>query len=475
MFLVLPISHDRQVVRRIPYVTISIIALSILIFFYSLIRTGSDEEYLEEAKTDLNAYYAAHSKIVTYPDIFGKYVSTKDWAIANPESSLHSEEERSFYELILKYLRVQDSTMNYRYGFIPYRWNLSLLTYQFLHTKWYILLLNMWFLWLAGTALEDLWGRLAFAAFYLLCGIYAALCHTIFMGHSSEYLIGPAGIAGLMGAFLLKFYRTRINFFWLFFFTFYPRFGTFQAPASIMLVLWLLGQIAYALADMHGFLHAAFWATTGSFILGFCTVYLLKVTHFEDKYLISRIEQHTTYKQDQSIIDALRNVEVRNFNAAEQNLLTVLSKEPRNLDANLVMFQIAQKRFDYETATKYLGIVLDSYLQKNEYDLAIELYRENESQYPNLNLSLSCVMKLANYFKEHSDTESALNLLRKTFNQHPNDIIGFKALNYYADLCTSMNNLDESNRAYSKLLEKQLPDELRSHVMNKLNSDRKPD
>ena len=32
---------------------------------------------------------------------------------------------------------------------------------------------NMWFLWLAGFVLEDVWGRWLYSAFYLIAGVAA--------------------------------------------------------------------------------------------------------------------------------------------------------------------------------------------------------------------------------------------------------------------------------------------------------------
>ena len=51
----------------------------------------------------------------------------------------------------------------------------SILTSMFLHGSWLHLIANMWFLWLFGNNVEDSMGHLRFVAFYLVCGVAAAL------------------------------------------------------------------------------------------------------------------------------------------------------------------------------------------------------------------------------------------------------------------------------------------------------------
>src|SRR2546427_13256986 len=63
-----------------------------------------------------------------------------------------------------------------RYAFIPNKHPLaSYVTAGFLHGGWLHLIFNMWFLWLAGSVLEDAWGRLIYPLFYLFAGGVALL------------------------------------------------------------------------------------------------------------------------------------------------------------------------------------------------------------------------------------------------------------------------------------------------------------
>lgn len=107
----------------------------------------------------------------------------------------------------------------------------QLVTYQFVHDPhgiWHIAF-NMLFLWVFGAAVEDRLGRAGFLAFYLVGGAVAALVHAAF---SFAPIIGASGsIAGVTGAFLALFPRSRIKILIFFFFV-----GFVSIPS-----LWFIG------------------------------------------------------------------------------------------------------------------------------------------------------------------------------------------------------------------------------------------
>ena len=115
----------------------------------------------------------------------------------------------------------------------------SLLTSMFLHGGWLHLLGNMLFLWVFGRNVEDLIGGGRFLGFYLLCGLVAAIVHVMANPFSRVPTIGASGaIAGVMGAYLVKFPRARIvTLVPIFFFI-----TTIELPAAVLLVIWFLMQ-----------------------------------------------------------------------------------------------------------------------------------------------------------------------------------------------------------------------------------------
>src|ERR1700686_2587746 len=67
------------------------------------------------------------------------------------------------------------------YGLVPDQFSfLNVLTSMFLHGGWMHVLGNMWFLWIFGDNIEDILGPTKYLAFYLLCGVAAALTQGLF-------------------------------------------------------------------------------------------------------------------------------------------------------------------------------------------------------------------------------------------------------------------------------------------------------
>ncbi len=147
-----------------------------------------------------------------------------------------------------------------------------LLTSMFLHGSWMHLLGNMWFLWIFGDNVEDSMSRPRFAAFYLLCGLAAALAQVLTNPRSGVPMVGASGaISGVMGAYLVLYPRVRV-------FLLVPigfLLTSIALPAWMMLAYWIGLQIlsgVTAVDDSGG--GVAFWAHVGGFVAGVVLVKL---------------------------------------------------------------------------------------------------------------------------------------------------------------------------------------------------------
>jgi len=84
-------------------------------------------------------------------------------------------------------------------------------TSMFLHGGWMHLIGNMLYLWIFGNNVEDAMGHRRFIAFYLICGVAAALTQAIPDVHSTTPMIGASGaISGVLGAYLLLYPHARV-------------------------------------------------------------------------------------------------------------------------------------------------------------------------------------------------------------------------------------------------------------------------
>ena len=129
---------------------------------------------------------------------------------------------------------------------------------------------NMLFLWVFGDNVEDRFGHLGYALFYLGGGAAAGLSHVLSDPGSIVPTIGASGaVAAVMGAYFLLHPGARIQSLVLigFFVT------TMSVPAVIYLGLWLGVQVLMGLAGSQG--GVAWWAHAGGFAFGALAVALL--------------------------------------------------------------------------------------------------------------------------------------------------------------------------------------------------------
>jgi membrane associated rhomboid family serine protease len=146
---------------------------------------------------------------------------------------------------------------------------LTLFTAMFLHGGWLHVLGNMLFLWVFGRNLEDLIGGPRFLIFYILCGLAAGVVQIISNPYSRVPTIGASGaIAGVMGAYLIKFPRSRII--TLIFIVIFAT--TAEIPAAFILIYWFAIQAfsgfgSLASTDYSGG-GIAYFAHIGGFVIG---------------------------------------------------------------------------------------------------------------------------------------------------------------------------------------------------------------
>ncbi len=163
------------------------------------------------------------------------------------------------------------------YGIVPDRFHFSsLLTSMFLHGGFLHVAGNMWFLWVFGKGVEDLLGHARFLTFYLACGLAAGLAHLLLNPYSPVPTIGASGaIAGVMGAYLIKFPHARIVTLVpiVFFIT------TLDLPAALLLLYWFaiqffsgVGSVGYSQVSKGD---VAWFAHVGGFIAGMVFVLMV--------------------------------------------------------------------------------------------------------------------------------------------------------------------------------------------------------
>jgi membrane associated rhomboid family serine protease len=146
------------------------------------------------------------------------------------------------------------------------------ITSQFLHAGFTHVGFNMLFLYIFGNNIEEKLGRAKFLLFYLSCGILAVMAQWFFSAMSTIPSLGASGaIAGVMGAYILKFPQAKIV-------TVIPLgffFPLFRIPAVYFLGFWFVEQALNGIASFEvtasvGMENGgvAYWAHAGGFVAG---------------------------------------------------------------------------------------------------------------------------------------------------------------------------------------------------------------
>jgi membrane associated rhomboid family serine protease len=159
-------------------------------------------------------------------------------------------------------------------------WYEGTFTSMFMHASWIHILGNMLFLWIFGNNVEDALGKLRFLIWYLAAGVAAMALQTFVtlkfgtVHDASIPNIGASGaIAGVLGAYLLLLPRARVLTAIFFGFIFLR-----EIPAAWFLGIWIalqLWQGGFGLTHPDQTGGVAVFAHIGGFAFGVLTVYLV--------------------------------------------------------------------------------------------------------------------------------------------------------------------------------------------------------
>ncbi|MCX6072159.1 MAG: rhomboid family intramembrane serine protease [Chloroflexi bacterium] len=166
-----------------------------------------------------------------------------------------------------------------KWAFVPSRFlanplgqSLTLITSMFMHIGWLHLGSNMLYLWIFGDNVEDRFGHIKFAVFYLLCGLAAAFAQLAVDPGSSVPNLGASGaIAGVLGAYILLFPQGKVRVL--------QGQQVIQVPALIVIGLWIVLQLFSGIGSIASTAQAggvAYMAHIGGFVAGLGLTFLLR-------------------------------------------------------------------------------------------------------------------------------------------------------------------------------------------------------
>jgi len=287
-------------------------------------------------------------------------------------------EQAQLDKLAAELVRLVDTMPERRFGFTPGKPSFfARFTSLFVHTDFMHLLGNMLFFFATGPFLEDVFGKPLFVALYLISGIFATACHASLHPDSMVPLLGASGaIAGVMGAYFLRFLRSKTQFLFLPI-VFMPRLSfRFFLPSYVVFPLWFLMQLWFAYNETEQDT-VAFGAHVGGFALGFLTAGVVRYFKIEEKHIDPKIEAEISWSRNRNL-DAADGFRGKgDLTSARASVARCLTEEPENVDAMVMERELAFQGEDWRAWGNATSRLLDLYAKKKETELALELVHDS--------------------------------------------------------------------------------------------------
>lgn len=464
--MLIPVAHENLRGRRWPYVSIAIIALNFVIFIFTIGPMESEQQKAGEIQAHILLLSARYPDATMTPDAAQMVATFKrehaqtyerlkepnrdvvdawdakqlvsDWSAADADAEMT--------RLCEDFTQTHQNSIAWTFAFHPYHptpW--SYVTANFLHAGWLHIIFNMWFLWLAGTILEDAWGRVVYPIFYLVSGAVALLVHAAIFPGSLVPVVGASGaIAGLMGGFLARFPKTKIKLMWIWFFGL--RRYKFYVPAYILLPLWLAIQVFWGLlaGSASG---VAYWAHVGGFAFGMVGAVILRSTGIEHA-MDQAIEAKVSWTPNPHIARAAEMLQEGQPEAAIAEARLELAEKPDSGEALELLLKAQEKLQDFNGMKETLANLCRYCVTSGELSTAWNHY----SQYLNLGgekLPRGVWVQLCRYLESEKDWGRAAQEYEKLALANPTERTAVSALVSAAQIyLTKLNRPDKAEQLF---------------------------
>jgi membrane associated rhomboid family serine protease len=432
--LIIPIGHEDNTVRRLPWVTFAIMAACFVTQILVSSQMANSRKALEVKLKDFLIYSVEHPYLEPDQQIIVRLVGEQNAQNflkglemlraqneREPSEDAKAEQAR-FDELAQDLVQTVDDVPTRKYGYIASKKNaLGLLTYMFIHGGWLHLLGNLLFLYLTGPFIEDVWGRPLYLVFYVAVGAFAAFMFGLHYPNINGPLVGASGaIAGVMGGFLVRYWKTKIEF--VYFIFFFAR-GTFSAPAFVMLPLWFVLELfnagAMDIVNPGGSGGVAHWAHVWGFVFGLGFALAIMKLKVEERHINPHIEAKITYVDNvtQSLENALRIKQERRFEEAFTQVLELARTNPGREDITRVLWGLSVELGRENEAAQPLAAVIEREIRRDQMDAALDDYMPFRRAKTGIKLSPAANLALARHLLKKNFVDEAREVVIETLGQ----------------------------------------------------------
>lgn len=390
--MLIPIGHEKMSARRWPVITFSLIAINVVAFLATYSTMEEQGRELGKTRGHILILASMHPELQLGPEaqaLVDRFKQTnidlwnrlqqrnretvddfdaKERTIDDPQQL-----QADMDTLCSDYRQQSAVSVTEHYAFVPAAPQaIAYVTANFLHGGWLHLIGNMWFLWLAGFILEDVWGRAVYSIVYLVAGAAALQFHAWMYPASMTPTLGASGaVAALLGAFLVRFPRMKIRMAWLLQF----RLIKFNMAAYWLLPLWLLTEVLSGtlFGQASGVAH---WAHVGGFAFGALAALAFRYTGLEHKLDAAVEAKVTQVAADPAITQAGDQLAGGQFDAAISTLQTYLATHRDSIDGYVLLRQAYWAKGDLPGFFAAAASCCELHLKAREREFAWQDYEE---------------------------------------------------------------------------------------------------
>lgn len=459
----IPIGNEDSTVRRLPWVTFSIMAANVIIFYVTLPIIGGQMEELVKRGDKLEHFVSAHQELLADETVRKRLIEAG--MMSNPEAeeiaqqlkvSPDTESEyaswlrsgdaqklrEEFDQTLSAFTNARKQSVWYQYGLAPNGdWKgYQLITSAFLHAGNMHLWLNLLFFFAVAFSLEDLWGRGVFLGFYLLGAI--ASCLPSVVDPVAVPSIGASGaISATMGAFLVRLPRTKVKLFCI------PGLGPvwwvrllFGRKALIVIVPGYICLAAYFIAQVLSWYfdkqagsvsNVGYAVHIAGFLFGAGFALAMKATKTEETYINPKIEAKVSFSAAPAVNQAIELLDRGDVALAERKLRAHLAQHEDDTNGLLALIQVYQKVSNFDQINAIYGRLIRIHLSKNDKEAALYAYDNLLSAFPDNNVAVKIPARdwlaICEYLREAELTREAGVEYERFVDAHPDDPLSARA------------------------------------------------
>lgn len=320
------------------------------------------------------------------------------------------------------YLQKLEHSIIHNYSLRPAQPTLgSLFGHMFLHGSTGHLLGNMIFLFIVGFVVEAILGWKIFLLAYILSGLGSAGLDMLIQPDSFNYHLGASGaISGVMGMYAALFGLRKIQFFYNMLFWV----GRVEAPAYIMLPIWLLKeamQMAFVESNVNYLAHI------GGLISGaiIATVLTRSNKHVDTDYMD---EPRRKQQKAKSMSQGMQYLAEMKLDKAKFHFKQILKEYPNDIEVLSYLYNVCRHYPDDENYHLYSKQLIDACLADNRSELLFQTYQEYiKLAKPRPTLTYDIYFKIIDKLFEHQKIHDIEKLVLPLFKSN-NKISHFSSI-----------------------------------------------